>query len=323
METFFPFSFPKRPRRLRSSEGMRRLARETRLSVDNLVMPLFVVDGEGINDPIDAMPGQFRMSVDVLTREIREIEELGIPAVALFPAIDDSLKDPFGTECLNKEGLYPRAIQAVKSACPDMLVITDVALDPYSSDGHDGIVEHGVIDNDTTLNVLAQMAVLHAEEGADIIAPSDMMDGRVMAIREMLDEAGHVNTAILSYTAKYASAYYGPFREALDSAPRSLEGIPTDKKTYQMDPANGKEAVRELHLDIEEGADMVMVKPAINYLDVIHRLALESEVPVAAYHVSGEYSMIKAAAQAGWLDEKAAVLEATHRYSDAQERRLF
>lgn len=311
METLFPFSFSKRPRRLRSSEAMRRLARETRLSVDNLVMPLFVVDGEGIKDPIDAMPGQYRMSIDVLTKEVKEIDKLGIPAVALFPAIEDALKDPYGTQCLNKDGLYPRAIQAVKSACPGILVITDVALDPYSSDGHDGIVERGVIDNDTTLNVLAQMAVLHAEVGADVIAPSDMMDGRVMAIREMLDEAGHVNTAILSYTAKYASAYYGPFREALDSAPRSLEGIPTDKKSYQMDPANGEEALRELRLDIEEGADMVMVKPAINYLDVIHRLALESEVPVAAYHVSGEYSMIKAAAQAGWLDEKSAVLEAT------------
>ena len=311
METFFPFSLPKRPRRLRSSEAIRRLSRETRLSVDNLVAPLFIVDGNGIKDPIEAMPGQFRMSVDVLLQEVEDIHQLGVPAIALFPAIEDSLKDPYGTECLNPKGLYPRAIQAVKSKCPDILVITDVALDPYSSDGHDGIVDQGVIDNDTTLGVLAKMAVLHAESGADIIAPSDMMDGRVMAIRDLLDENGHINTAILSYTAKYASAYYGPFREALDSAPRSLEGVPTDKKTYQMDPANAHEAVRELHLDIEEGADMVMVKPAINYLDVIHRLAEESEVPVAAYHVSGEYSMIKAAVQAGWLEEKAAVLEAT------------
>jgi len=311
MESIFPFVMPKRPRRLRASEGVRRLARETRLSVDNLVAPLFIVDGKGIKDPIDAMPGQFRMSIDVLLQEVKEIYELGIPAVALFPAIEDSLKDPYGTECLNEKGLYPKAIQAVKTACPDLLVITDVALDPYSSDGHDGIVDEGVIDNDTTLTVLAKMAVLHSESGADIIAPSDMMDGRVMAIRELLDEAGYINVAILSYTAKYASAYYGPFREALDSAPKALDGVPTDKKTYQMDPANGEEALRELHIDIEEGADMVMVKPAINYLDVIHRLSMESDVPVAAYHVSGEYSMIKAAVQAGWLDEKAAVLEAT------------
>ena len=311
METFFPFQLPKRPRRLRSSEAMRRLARETRLSLDNLVAPMFIVDGTGIKAPIEAMPGQYRLSVDMLIEEAKELNDLGIPGIALFPAIDDALKDPFGTECLNGEGLYPRSIQAVKAACPDLLVITDVALDPYSSDGHDGIVEKGVINNDATLNVLAKMAVLHAEAGADIIAPSDMMDGRVLAIRELLDETGHINTAILSYTAKYASAYYGPFREALDSAPRAQDGVPTDKKTYQMDPANSLEALRELHLDIEEGADMVMVKPAINYLDVIHRLALESEVPIAAYHVSGEYAMIKAASQAGWLNEKAAVLEAT------------
>ena len=311
METTFPFLMPKRPRRLRASEGIRRLARETRLSIDNLVAPLFIVDGKGIKDPIDAMPGQFRMSIDVLLQEVKDIYELGIPAIALFPAIEDSLKDPYGTECLNEKGLYPKAIQAVKAACPDLLVITDVALDPYSSDGHDGIVDDGVIDNDTTLTVLAKMAVLHAKSGADIIAPSDMMDGRVMAIRELLDEVGYINVAILSYTAKYASAYYGPFREALDSAPKALDGVPKDKKTYQMDPANGEEALRELHIDIEEGADMVMVKPAINYLDVIHRLSMESDVPVAAYHVSGEYSMIKAAVQAGWLDEKAAVLEAT------------
>ena len=299
-----------RPRRLRGSATMRRLVRETRLSVNSLVAPLFVVDGHGVKDPISAMPGQFRMSTDRLVEEAGALYELGIPAVALFPSIHESLKDPYGTESLNPEGLYPNAIQAVKEAFPELLVISDVALDPYSSDGHDGIVRDGVVENDETLDVLARMALLHAESGADIVAPSDMMDGRVGAIRATLDVSFFTDTAILSYTAKYASAYYGPFREALDSAPRTLEGVPLDKKTYQMDPANSNEALRELALDLEEGADMVMVKPAIHYLDVIHRLSQISEVPVAAYHVSGEYAMIKAAAAAGWLNEKAAVLEA-------------
>lgn len=300
-----------RPRRLRRTENMRRLARETRLSTDNLVAPLFLVDGKGIKAPIDAMPGQYRMSLDVVLKEAAELQKLGIPAIALFPSIDDSLKDPAGTESLNPEGLFPTAIRALKAALPDLLLITDVALDPYSSDGHDGIIKDGVIVNDASLEILANMAVVQAEAGADIIAPSDMMDGRVAAIRDALDGQGFADRAILAYTAKYASAYYGPFREALDSAPKSAHDVPAHKKSYQMDPANSQEAVRELMLDVEEGADMVMVKPALNYLDVIYRLKELADVPVAAYHVSGEYAMIKAASRAGWLDEKAAALEST------------
>ena len=311
MESVFSHPLHQRPRRLRRNENIRRLARETRLSVDNLVAPLFVVEGEGTKQPIEAMPGQFRLSIDHLLKEAVEIHRLGIPAVALFPAIHDTLKDPYGTESLNPDGLFPTAIQALKAEIPKLLVITDVALDPYSSDGHDGIVREGVIVNDESLDVLARMAVVQAQAGADIIAPSDMMDGRVGAIREALDDAGFVETAILSYTAKYASAYYGPFRKALDSAPREDADAPAHKKTYQMDPANAREALRELQLDIEEGADMVMVKPAVNYLDVIYRVREMCDLPVAAYHVSGEYAMIKAAAQAGWLNEKTAALEAT------------
>lgn len=306
-------SYPiiQRPRRLRRSANMRRLARETRLSTDNLIAPLFVVDGQGIQDPIDAMPGQYRMSIDVLLGEASALHELGIPAVAIFPSIDDSLKDATGSEGLNPNGLFPRAIRALKAQLPDLLVVTDVALDPYSSDGHDGIVRDGEIVNDESLEVLARMAVVQAEAGADIVAPSDMMDGRVAALRTALDGTGYSDVAILAYTAKYASAYYGPFREALDSAPKSSGDVPAHKKSYQMDPANSLEAEREALLDLAEGADMIMVKPALNYLDVIYRLREVSDVPVAAYHVSGEYSMIKAAAQAGWLDEKAAVLEST------------
>jgi porphobilinogen synthase len=229
--------------------------------------------------------------------------------VALFPAISDDLKDELATEAVNPDGLMPRAIRAAKEAVPDVLVIADVALDPYSSHGHDGIVRDGIIANDETLGALAAMALVLAQAGADIIAPSDMMDGRVAAIRAALDEAGLSDIAILSYTAKYASAFYGPFRDALDSAPRAQTGIPGDKKTYQMDPANAREALREAVLDLEEGADMVMVKPAVAYLDVIRRVADFVDVPVAAYHVSGEYAMIKAASANGWLDERTAVLE--------------
>jgi porphobilinogen synthase len=298
-----------RPRRLRRSEGLRRMARETRLSVDNLVAPLFVVAGEGVRQEVPSMPGQYRLSIDNLVQEAAELKALGIPAIDLFPNISEALKDATGTEGLNPDGLYPTAIRAVKEHVPGLLVMTDVALDPYSSDGHDGIVQGGRILNDETLEVLAQMAVVHAEAGADIIAPSDMMDGRVAAIRQALDEHGHTDVSILSYTAKYASAFYGPFRDALDSAPRAKDGVPRDKKTYQMDPANAREALRELMLDLNEGADMVMVKPAIHYLDVIYRLREVSDVPVAAYHVSGEYAMVQAAAQRGWLDERAAALE--------------
>ncbi len=311
MDSIQLFSIAQRPRRLRRSENIRRMVRETRLSTDNLVAPLFVVSGEGIKDPIAAMPGQFRMSLDTLLDEAKELQQLGIPAVAIFPSIPDELKDSHGSESLNPEGLFPATIRALKSEVPDLLAITDVALDPYSSDGHDGIVKGGEILNDPTLEVLANMAVVQARAGADIIAPSDMMDGRIGAIRSALDKEGFTQTAILSYTAKYASAFYGPFREALDSAPKASGDVPAHKKSYQMDPANSHEAEREALLDMAEGADMIMVKPAINYLDVIYRLSELADVPIAAYHVSGEYTMIKAAAQAGWLDEKDAVLEST------------
>jgi len=296
---------------MRRTENLRRLNRETRLSVDNLIAPLFVIPGKGQKEEIVSMPGQYRFSIDLLVEEAQALAELGIPGVALFPALPEESKDKMATEATNPDGLFPSAVRALKKSVPELLVITDVALDPYSSDGHDGIVRGGQIVNDETLEILARMAVVHAEAGADVIAPSDMMDGRIGAIRTALDEEGWTNTAILAYTAKYASAYYGPFRDALDSAPRASDEIPGDKKTYQMDPANSREALRELALDLAEGADMVMVKPAVNYLDVIYQFSRTSDVPVAAYHVSGEYAMIKAAARNGWLEEKAAVLETT------------
>jgi len=282
------------------------MVREHRLSPDHLVLPLFLRDGTDIQDPIHSMPGYFRLSIDHIVREAKEAVALGIPAIALFPLIDDAKKDPRATESLNSEGLLPRCIRALKDQVPDIAVITDVAMDPYSSDGHDGYVERGRILNDVTLEILAQMAVTQAKAGADIVAPSDMMDGRVGAIRTALDLEGFTDTGILAYSAKYASAFYGPFRDALDSAPRA-----GDKKTYQMDPANLREALREVLLDIEEGADMVMVKPALAYLDVIAAVRQIVDVPVAAYHVSGEFAMIKAAAERGWLNLEAAMMETT------------
>ena len=298
-----------RPRRLRATPGVRRLARETRLTPDCLVAPLFVAEGQGVREEISSMPGQYRWSLDALVDEVRELADLGIPGIALFPKIDDALKDPHGSASLDPEGLVPRTIRAVREAAQDMLVIADVALDPYSSHGHDGIVRQGRVHNDETLDALARMAVVQANAGADIVAPSDMMDGRVGATRDALDAAGHTDVAILSYTAKYASAFYGPFRDALDSAPRGGENVPGDKKTYQMDPANGEEALRELALDLAEGADMALVKPALPYLDVIYRLRQHSTVPVAAYHVSGEYAMLVAAAENGWIDREEAMME--------------
>ncbi len=293
-----------RPRRLRASEGIRRLARETRLSTDDLVLPLFVREGEGQADPIESMPGHARLSIDRLVETARGAASLGIGGVALFPVIDEADKDPRGSVSSKPDGLLQRAVRALKQALPQMIVITDVALDPYSSDGHDGVLLDGRIDNDQTLPILADMAVAQAEAGADIVAPSDMMDGRVRAIREALDAAGHLDVAIGSYCAKYASAFYGPFREALDSAPRA-----GDKKTYQMDPANAREALRELALDEAEGADWVMVKPGLPYLDLIRAFREHTSLPVAAYHVSGEYAMLRAAAERGWLDYDACLLE--------------
>lgn len=298
------YDLPIRPRRNRRTAAMRGLMRETELSPAHLILPLFVTEGEDTRIPIGAMPGCFRLSVKHAVALARDAFGLGTPAVALFPALPDSVKDPRATESLNPDGLLQRTVRALKSALPELTVITDVAMDPYSSDGHDGYVENGRIVNDVSLEILAAMAVAQAGAGADYVAPSDMMDGRVGVIREALDEAGYPDTGILAYSAKYASSFYGPFREALDSAPRS-----GDKKTYQMDPANRREALREALLDVAEGADIVMVKPAMPYLDVIAEVKAHVEVPVAAYQVSGEYAMIKAASQNGWLNEEEAVAE--------------
>lgn len=301
----------RRPRRLRRTEVIRSLVRETRLDVNRLVLPLFVAEGQGRSEPIASLPGHARLSIDRLVEQCSEARSLGIGAFALFPAIDRLLKTKDAREAINPKNLLCRAVRALRQALPDACVITDIALDPYSSDGHDGIVsDGGAVLNDETVEVLAKMAVVHAEAGADIVAPSDMMDGRVGAIRAAMDGAGATDVAILSYTAKYASSLYGPFRDALDSAPVEAPNVPRDKKSYQMDPANAREALTEARLDEEEGADILMVKPATLYLDVISRLRRRTDLPIAAYHVSGEYAMIKAAARNGWLDEEAAMTEA-------------
>ncbi len=296
---------------MRRTSVIRSLVRETRLTPDRLVLPQFVTEGNGRSEPIDAMPGRARCSIDRTIDECRSAMELGVRSFALFPAIDPVLKTPDAAESLNPDNLLCRAVRAIKKAVPGACVITDVALDPYSSLGHDGLVSpKGVILNDETVLVLAKMAVVHAAAGADMVAPSDMMDGRVGAMRSALDEADHTETAILSYTAKYASAFYGPFREALESAPVESASVPGDKKTYQMDPANAREAMIEAALDEAEGADILMVKPALPYLDIICKLRERTELPIAAYHVSGEYAMVKAAAGKGWLDERDCMSEA-------------
>jgi porphobilinogen synthase len=293
-----------RPRRNRLNAQIRGLVREASLGPQHLVYPMFVQEGEGRRTPISSMPGQARLSVDLLLEVAGQAFALGVPGVALFPALDDTLKDPRGAESGNSAGLLQRAVRSLKAALPDLLVITDVALDPYSSDGHDGVLIDGRIDNDQSVPILAQMAVNQARAGADIVAPSDMMDGRVGAIRRALDDAGYTDVGICSYCVKYASAFYGPFREALDSTPRS-----GDKKTYQMDPANVREALREVRLDEAEGADWLMVKPGLPYADVIRRVRELSSLPVATYQVSGEYAMLKAAAQNGWLEYDRSLLE--------------
>lgn len=298
------FDIPIRPRRNRKSAAIRGLMRETSLSPRHFIYPLFVVDGQGIRQPLNSMPGTARLSRDLIVAEAKAAFALGVPAVALFPALDDRFKDPWAKESTNPDGLLQKTIKDLKDSVPEMLVITDVAMDPYSSDGHDGYVHEGRILNDPTLDVLADMAVAQARAGADIVAPSDMMDGRVGVIRGALDDHGFTDVGILAYSAKYASSFYGPFREALDSAPRH-----GDKKTYQMDPANAREALREVELDVHEGADIVMVKPALPYLDVITRVRLAVDVPVAAYQVSGEYAMIEAVAANGWMDGQALLLE--------------
>jgi porphobilinogen synthase len=293
-----------RPRRNRISPEIRGLVRETTLSAQHLVWPLFVQEGQKRETPISSMPGQSRLSIDLLVERARVARDLGVAGVALFPALDDTLKDPRGKESTNPGGLLQRAVSELKSKVPDLVVITDVALDPYSSDGHDGVVIDDRIDNDVTVPILAEMAVAQARAGADIVAPSDMMDGRVGAIRRALDENGFSQVGICSYCVKYASGFYGPFREALDSAPRS-----GDKKTYQMDPANVREALREVRLDEAEGADYLLVKPGLPYLDVIRFVREHTNLPVVTYHVSGEYAMLKAAAQNGWLDYDRCLLE--------------
>jgi porphobilinogen synthase len=302
--------FPlRRNRRLRSTEATRSLVRETIISPNDFIVPLFVVEGKNIKEEIPSMPNYFRLSLDNIEKEVKDLWKLGLQSVLLFVKVPDNLKDNKGTEALNPNGLMQRAIKTVKNACPDMLIMTDVALDPYSSYGHDGVIENGQIVNDITAELLAQMSVSHALAGANFVAPSDMMDGRILSIREALEEEGFINTGIMSYSAKYASAHYGPFRDALDSAPVDMIDVPKDKKTYQMDYHNRLEAIRETRMDIEEGADIVMVKPGIAYLDIVREVKNMSEVPVAVYQVSGEYAMIKAASERGWLDHDAVMME--------------
>jgi len=293
-----------RNRRLRQSPAIRALVSENQLSVNDLMLPLFVCEGIHVKEPINAMPGCFRMSLDLLKEEVKTIWCLGIKAVLIFVKVSDSLKDNRGTETINPQGLMQRAVMEIKSTVSEMVVMTDVALDPYSSFGHDGIVENNKILNDPTIEVLSQMALSHAHAGADFVAPSDMMDGRVLSIRTTLEKAGFFNIGIMSYSAKYASGFYGPFREALDSSP----GF-GDKQTYQMDPANRLEAITETTRDIDEGADIVMVKPGITNLDIVREIRDNVDVPIAVYQVSGEYAMLKAASEKGWLDHDAVMLE--------------
>ncbi len=292
-----------RPRRLRESPLLRRMVRETRLGVENLILPLFAVHGRGVRDPVGSMPGVSRLSLDELLKEAKDAASMGIPAILLF-GVPQS-KDPRGSEAYAEDGIVQQAARAVKETIPDLLVITDVCLCQYTSHGHCGLVEDGRVKNDPSVELLTRVALSHMESGADIVAPSDMMDGRVGAIREALDEAGYTETPIMAYSAKYASAFYGPFREAAESTPQF-----GDRRSYQMDPANAAEALREVGLDVDEGADIVMVKPALPYLDVIARVRQEFGLPVAAYSVSGEYAMIKAAGRLGWLDEERCMLEA-------------
>ena len=294
----------RRNRILRQSPAIRAMVAETILRPADLIAPLFITEGSGVKEEITSMQGYYRMSLDYTVKEVKELYSLGIRSVLLFIKCKDELKDNKGTEALNPDGLMQRAIKAIKDACPDVIVMTDVALDPFSIYGHDGIVEGNEIANDATVDVLARMSVSHAQAGADIVAPSDMMDGRIIAIREALEDNGLTKTGIMAYSAKYASCFYGPFRDALDSAP----GF-GDKKTYQMDYANRREAIKEVLMDVEEGADIVMVNPAMAYLDIIREVRDNVDVPVSAYHVSGEYAMIKAAAKMGWLDENKAIME--------------
>ncbi|PSG90427.1 porphobilinogen synthase [Aurantibacter aestuarii] len=299
----------RRNRRLRTSEAIRSLVRETIISPNDFLVPLFVVEGKGVKEEIASMPNYYRYSLDLLEKEVKELWSMGLKSVLLFVKVPDALKDNAGKEALNPEGLMQRAIKTVKNACPDMLVMTDVALDPYSQYGHDGIIENGVVSNDKTNQFLAEMSLSHVKAGANFVAPSDMMDGRILSIREALETEGFTDTGIMSYSAKYASSFYGPFRDALDSAPVDMMDIPKDKKTYQMDYANRFEAIKETEMDIDEGADIVMVKPGLCYLDIVREIKNAVDVPVAVYQVSGEYAMLKAAAEKGWLNHDAVMME--------------
>lgn len=291
-----------RPRRLRRNDNIRRMVRETQLSPDDLIMPLFVTEGEGIRKPISSMPGNYQLSIDRLVEEVQEISNLGIPAVILFGI--PAHKDAAGSDATSDEGIVQRAIRAVKAAVPQIYVITDVCFCEYTDHGHCGVLHGGEVDNDPTLELLGRQALTHARAGADMVAPSGMMDGMVGAIREALDGNGFAGLPIMSYAAKYASGFYGPFREAAESAPQF-----GDRKAYQMDPSNAREALREVELDVDEGADIIMVKPALAYLDIIRQVRDRIDLPIAAYNVSGEFSMVKAAAQQGWIDEKRVALE--------------
>lgn len=299
----------RRNRRLRTNESIRSIVRETILSPNDFIVPLFIVEGKNVKEEIASMPGYYRYSLDLIEKEVKELWSLGLKSVLLFVKVPQELKDNAGKEAINPEGLMQRAIKTVKNAVPEMLVMTDVALDPYSVYGHDGIIDSGKVLNDDTTAVLSEMALSHAKAGADFVAPSDMMDGRIFEIRSLLEDEGFHETGIMSYSAKYASAFYGPFRDALDSAPVDAQDIPKNKKTYQMDPANREEAIRETLMDIEEGADIVMVKPGLCYLDIVREIRDSVDVPVAVYQVSGEYAMIKAASEKGWLEHDAVMLE--------------
>ena len=291
-----------RPRRLRQNDAFRRMIRETTLSVDDLILPIFAISGKNVKNPISSMPGQFQLSIDNLIKTSGKAFELGIPAVMLFGIPDK--KDPLATSAYAKGGIVQKAVKSLKDKLPELVVITDVCLCQYTDHGHCGIVEGNIIDNDATLDLIARTALSHAKAGADMVAPSDMMDGRVAEIRNALDENGLSNIPIMSYAAKYCSAYYGPFRQAADSAPKF-----GDRRTYQMDPANALEAIREVTMDVEEGADIIMIKPALPYLDIICRIRDEIDLPLAAYNVSGEYAMIKAAEKMGWIDGKKVMME--------------
>lgn len=303
--------FPlQRNRRLRTNESIRSLVRETTLSPSDFMFPMFIAEGENIEIEIPSMPGIFRRSIDLTVEEVKELFALGIRAVNIYVKVDESFKDNTGKEAWNPNGLMQQAIRAIKTACPEMIVMPDVALDPYSIYGHDGIIANGDVENDSTNDALVKMAVSQAQAGADFVAPSDMMDGRVLRLRQGLDVAGFHNVGIMSYSAKYASAFYGPFRDALDSAPREADvEVPKDKKTYQMDYANRIEAIKEALSDVEEGADMVMVKPGIAYLDIVREVKNAVNIPVTVFQVSGEYAMIKAAAEKGWLDNDSIMME--------------